>query len=477
MGNPRDVELDIVGHDKTRKATDSAGRNMERLKERVDAVSGSSRKMGKDGQVAGTALAESMKSAAATIRATGPVGAVAAIGAGLIALPTIAAAASAGIVLGLGGAIAGIGVAFAAQNKEVRNAWTKTKDHVVARLREMSAPFQPVLINIAKRARQTFDSFAPALEGAFQRMAPALDRFSVSFFRSLEKLKPAIRPLTDAFTTLLDRAGPRLPGLMQKITEAVQTFADVVKKNPNLLADLVSGLGSIISKSASVIAWLVRLGNSFREVWAAFKQLGGKIALGAQEIAVKINQMVAKTLEALARIPGPWQATFKKAAADARAGVQQSQRELNSLKTQDARNEVQLLQARIRSLQGKKVVTEADRAAIAASQARIRELQGTINSLQGKTIRVGTIFYQRGREPGTYGNGLGVYKMAAGDGGWNAVAAGGGRTQAPRTADTGPVNVATTVLLDGDPFRALVRNAVTDDRARAAHRARYGRRW
>lgn len=47
MSNPRDVNLDIVGHDKTRDATKSTERNLERLEKKAEEVSRKTGKIGK----------------------------------------------------------------------------------------------------------------------------------------------------------------------------------------------------------------------------------------------------------------------------------------------------------------------------------------------------------------------------------------------------------------------------------------------
>lgn len=479
MANPRDVELDIVGNDKTGAAARAAARNLDRLRRKVDDVNTSNNSVGKTAQKGASQMAEQFVKTAAILRSAGPIAAVGALGAAIVALPTIAAAAGVGIVLGLGGGLAAIGIKAALTNKKVRDAFSQTKKHVVDRLKEMAQPFEPVLIKIAKRASSTFDSFAPALEGAFKRIAPALDRFSVSFFTALKKLEPAIKPVSEGFVRLLDQIGPRLPGIFKKISDAIIDITDALMKNPEAVSRLITGFENIITATGKVIAWLIRMNQAVAFSVSAFKNGVLKIAVAIQTIGTKFSDTIADVLEAGARLPGPMGKAFRKVSQQARAEADASNVALQSLKTDQSRAEVEMLRAKIRLLKGKKVVTEADRAVIAQSEAKIRSLQGSIDALKGKTIRVGTIFYQKGKAPGSYGNGLGVNAPGfASTMTWEPLGGSGmSRTGGPAPVRlTNETTVDARVYIDGDSLRSVARSQVRNQSTNDAWRSRVGTR-
>jgi hypothetical protein len=477
MANSRDIEIDIVGNDRTGRATRSAADNMNRLRRRIDDVNNSNSNLGNTSQRGMRTMQASFVRGAAIIRSAGPYGAIAALGAAIVALPTIAAAAGAGMVLGIGGGLAGIGIKAALANKKVQSAFSKTKTHVTSELKEMAKPFEPVLIRIAQRASKTFDSFRPALESAFKKMAPAIDRFSVNFFKAFKNLIPAIKPVTAAFTDLLDQIGPRLPGIFKNIADAVIDVANALRKNPEAISRVITSFENMIKWTGKVISWLIRLNQGFAVMGSGVQYVGAQIKVILQSIAAKMADVVADVIEAGARIPGPLGKQFRKVAASARAEANKASAALQSMKTDKSRAQIELLQARIRQLKGKKVVTTADRAEIARSQAKIASLRASIASVQGKTVavRVNTTYAVYGNKGGHYEGGTFVKNSASTD--WLPMGGTGtSRVGGPMQVTTGPTTVDTRIYLDGDMITPLVRNTVRQDTSRQAHRARVGRR-
>jgi methyl-accepting chemotaxis protein len=477
-GNPRDVNLDIVGHDRTGNATRSAGSNLDKLRRKVDDVNDSNGKLEKGAKKSLSGMAESFKEAAATIRSAGPVAAVAAIGAGIVVLPQIAAAASVGIVGALGGGLAFIGLKFAAMNKEVRSSWSRTKDHVVSRLREMSKPFEPVLIHISKLASKTFDSFAPALSKAFGKMAPVVDRFAVDLASSLEGLKPAIGPLVNAFDTLVRKIGTKLPSIMRAVAGAITDISSAIADNPGAIDSLADGFVKVVRWTGRAISWLTRMSAAYGYLNSSVELFTAQVGLNAAKVHLKIATMVANVVNAMSKLPGPLGAPFRKMQQSANAAVRRAQSDFNSLKTREAQAEVEHLNNKIKFLKGKKVKTDVDRAAIAQAQARIRQLQGSINSVHGKTVTINVKL--KGDKVGGAGagGGGGGGSFAAGTS-WAAVSGGHlARTGGPTavTVTAGPTTVDARVFLDSRELTSVIRTTVNDEMSRQARRARTGRR-
>src|SRR5690348_109519 len=73
-----------------------------------------------------------------------------------------------GALAGIPVLFAGIGIAAAAQNAQVKTAFTDMKNHVVTQTQQLAAPLVPVLTGVATQVRSTFDQIAPAVGQAFQ---------------------------------------------------------------------------------------------------------------------------------------------------------------------------------------------------------------------------------------------------------------------------------------------------------------------
>lgn len=170
------------------------------------------------------------------------------------AFPVIGAVAATGLVLGFGGAIAGIGILAAAQSEKVKKAFGEMADTIVKDMKEIAAPLEGTLISIADDITSTFRVFKPALEQAFSDLDPVLTRFSDSFFKAFENLEPAIAPLTEAFSELLDSIGPRLDGFFTNLSDSIIQLSDVISADPELFASLFVGLMEVIPFVITLVA-------------------------------------------------------------------------------------------------------------------------------------------------------------------------------------------------------------------------------
>jgi phage-related protein len=176
----------------------------------------------------------------------------------MAALVPLGAAAAIGIVGGFGAGIAGVGLATAAQSQEVRDEFSQLKDDVTSDLREISAPFEDTLLDIADTARSTFGEFKPALEQAFEDTAPVVSDFAENVGDALGELEPAIGPLTSAFNDLLTHLGPMLGPVVEDIEAALSDLAGTVSENPEYFAAFVAALLQFIPVVITVVDWLAR---------------------------------------------------------------------------------------------------------------------------------------------------------------------------------------------------------------------------
>lgn len=201
------------------------------------------------------------------------------------ALPVAGAAAAAGLVLGFGAGIAGIGILAAAQSEEVKKAFGSMADDIVKDMRRIAAPLEGTLIGIAGDVRGAFASIAPELKRSFAQIAPVLTQFSGQFFDAFARLEPAIQPLTDAFDDLLSSIGPRLDGFFTNIGDALIHLSDVISSDPDLFAGLFVGLMNVIPLAIDLIA---DLAQAFKIIVDVFKS---EVAPAWQEFTDSIQPL------------------------------------------------------------------------------------------------------------------------------------------------------------------------------------------
>jgi hypothetical protein len=209
-------------------------------------------------------------------------GIAAAVGAGLVAgMPAIGSLAAGGLVAAFGSGIAGIGIAVAAQSKEVQDEFDNLKSHVSGVVVEISKPFRPVLVDITRMFRGTFDQFAPYLENAFAKMAMPIRSFAGFASEGFARLRFSIGPVTEAFNALIGSVGPRLPGIFQNISNSINQVAASISSNPETFAglvewagDLAAGLITLVARLSDAANWIQRNADVIIGSLGQFDELG-----------------------------------------------------------------------------------------------------------------------------------------------------------------------------------------------------------
>jgi hypothetical protein len=194
--------------------------------------------------------------------------AILAIFGGVIAtvMPAIGALAGGALVLGFGAGLAGLGLMMAAKSQAVKEAWAKTLGQVGADMQLISKPFESTLIQISGTFRRTVDAFNPYLQRAFSKMAAPIAGFADDAGHALEGLTPAVGPLTDAFISVLHAVGGALPGAVKSLTDGLTELANSVNKNPQALADLVTGIGNVANDALHLITVLNDVNTGFSDM-------------------------------------------------------------------------------------------------------------------------------------------------------------------------------------------------------------------
>lgn len=224
-----------------------------------------SKLFGKGGQIGGEAFSSGFTGILKT-PILGP--AVAGILAVVLAtvMPAVGAIAGGALVAGFGAGIAGLGIVMAAKSEAVKSAWSKTMGQIGADMQLISKPFESTLIGIAGVFQRTVDAFNPYLAKAFAKMAGPIGDFADEAGTALEGLIPMIGPVTDAFDEVLKALGPALKSAVGDLSGGMTDLANSVSKNPQALADMVTGLGDIVRESLDLITTLNNVNTSFSDM-------------------------------------------------------------------------------------------------------------------------------------------------------------------------------------------------------------------
>jgi len=209
--------------------------------------------------VAGAGQAASGAGAAAS--GIGPWGWVAAIGAGIVALPFIAQAAAGAVVAALGGAFVGVGILAAAQVKGIQDKFGKLKEDAKKDLWQIGVAFAPVVFHILDLVGKVVNHLTPVFIGIMKLIAGPFKAFAdavISAFTRPAVVK-AMQDVAKAFGAILDAFTPDIPGIADSLAQAISRMADAVKKNPKAFADFLNFLFQIVIFAINAIAWLTNL--------------------------------------------------------------------------------------------------------------------------------------------------------------------------------------------------------------------------
>jgi methyl-accepting chemotaxis protein len=252
------VEIFINAHNNTDGAFNGLHNGMNRIQ-----------------QGAGKAGAAISSFAQTAMSADDPKTAFVKLGAFLTAAPILAQAAGAAITLGLGGAIAGIGLKFAAENDEVKASFSELKEHVSGQLREMSKPFQETLKRMSVVARETFDSLAPALGSAMKVIAPQITAFGEQLGEAFKGVGPLIETTSAKFGPLIEVIGNRMPDVVNTLVGSLNRIMEAA--DPKALDMMIDAFNATVVVVAETIRFFETMGSTMATVWDTVKQVGSGI--------------------------------------------------------------------------------------------------------------------------------------------------------------------------------------------------------
>lgn len=177
------------------------------------------------------------------------------------------------IVLGVGGALAGIGIMAAAKAKSVQNAFAKTKDVIGKTLSEAAKPLEPVLIHVANMVSQFAKEAGPLLKDIFTGMAPALKSFFDAFMKGVKAFAPALKPLSEAFNKIIVALGPVITKLLTDLGTALADLGKQFQQKDTIDA-FVGVISAVVAALPLAVKLITALSKVFAQIWPSVKQLG-----------------------------------------------------------------------------------------------------------------------------------------------------------------------------------------------------------
>lgn len=485
----RDVDINVVAHDRTAGATKSAEKNFERLKKKVDETGKSGSKFGTVMKAGfGKSLAGLPMILAGAITSAGVAGIAAAVAVG----PLIGSALIAGILLALGGGFLVAGIIGAMRDPGVKNAASDLGKTVKDTFRKSTESF----IGPVKQSFTLIDNFlkgnAANIKGLFDTIAPAVVPLTRGFLQLAQNALPGIKTALQAAMPFLLQLAEKMPAL----GTAVGKFFTIIAANGPTAAKLFGQIIDIVIKLipviAQIIVWVMKFYSTMLSVWTS---IIGTVRAGVSGIIASFNSFRASA-------GAIWNSVWNFIKGIVRGGV-------NAVRGIISAGVGAIMGAigRIRAIVG--IVSSAFNAARSAAASRISALIGVVRSIPGRVRgavgSLGGILVGAGRSlvqglinginamlgrvraaasavrsaaasvvGGLFSGGDGGFQMAFASGPSLMAGSGSGthRTEPPRQ----PVTVNNSVYLGNEKLDAHTRTIVRDELDRRAHRASVGRR-
>lgn len=222
------------------------------------------------------------------------VGAVAIIAAVIASLPVLAELAGGAIATGVGGGLIALGLMATKSDKQVRSSLAHTKDYVQAGVKDISAPFKTVWLDVARESRDVWDAFSEHLRGDFEVLAPAASVFVTALGQGLVNMRPGIDALANGFASLLRALSQNLPSAMSAFSGGLAKIGNELQRNPENVAHLINGIIKLGGVLLGAVGWLMSVYEAFSRLGNAATHFGSNLAALDQRLIAHIPLLGAK---------------------------------------------------------------------------------------------------------------------------------------------------------------------------------------
>lgn len=285
--NARDVEIPIVGVDRTERATRSARKNFQNLREDVRKTNqeidgGSNTAIGRfasritsiTGKVKGK-FSGIFDGLDAKAKAVMGLSLKAMLGVIVAGAPALGAAIVAAMALGVGGGILAIGALVLKENKRVKAAFTRTGTDIQKVLTKAAQPLVGPFVSALGIVRGLVRKLAPDFRSIFKWLAPIPPLLSNAFGGVLVEVVKALKSSMPGVTAAFKGLASALPTVGKWIGDFIRTLLSNPKVIENttraltllaagplkLLGPLLSGLNVIFGAQVNLMRLLEMTGG------------------------------------------------------------------------------------------------------------------------------------------------------------------------------------------------------------------------
>jgi predicted DNA-binding transcriptional regulator AlpA len=143
-----------------------------------------------------------------------------------VGAPVIASALNAALLLGVGGGGLAAGIALAASNAQVKNAFSGLGQTIMANLREAAKPFEGELVASANIFGKAFRDSLPDIKGIFATLAQAIQPLAAGLAGMVRSALPGIRRAAEAAVPVFRELAREMPRLGTAISDFFSSIAD-----------------------------------------------------------------------------------------------------------------------------------------------------------------------------------------------------------------------------------------------------------
>lgn len=286
-------QLNAIGRTTDRVVTDSNGR-LRDVQGRFVSTSRSARQAATDIRSGWRGVIDVMGNVGRAVsqRVSGPIQAAGraglATGQGLAKSFAVMSAGAVGASAALSAvplAIVGLGVMVAAQTKQVQDAFSGLKDHVVSTMKTLAQPLVKPVTEAAGQLRGVFDGIAPQLGKMFEAAAPMIKPLVAGignlvsglvsgFVPVMQNAQPLVESLSVGLGTLGDALGGLFQGLSGGLGAAAGVFDGLFGVIGRLLPTIGDLLGLILQVAGPVLTkLLVGLGPVITQLGSALEPI------------------------------------------------------------------------------------------------------------------------------------------------------------------------------------------------------------
>lgn len=199
----------------------------------------------------------------------------------------------------------------------------------------------------------------------------------------IDAAKGAVQDIKGAFSQFLDDVGPHVQPFIDKVGDAF------IRLQPTIsgIVSIVGGAIKVFLQFAGPLAGTILDAIGF--IIDAFSRVTEFVTFAIAGILDALAKMFQPIASLAKKLHLPFANAFQGMVDDAKNASKRMTDNIAKTKVDLAVREMERLQRKVNTLKGKKVKTEADKAAIRESERQIREFQRQINAMHGANLTIG----------------------------------------------------------------------------------------